>query len=529
MPADRGASRPGPRRILTSPEALGRALRRPGDPPVELRETHLSWVLLTADRAYKLRKPVHHAFVDQTTPPQRRRLTEEEARINAPLAPGLVLGVRAVLERDGALALGPADAPGAVDWVVEMRRFDEARTLDARVRAGTATSADIDAVAARLAAFHNAADRVAVADPVARVRAMCDRNADELRAAAGGVLPAAELRAAARAAAAFVSAHHDELVDRAASGRVVDGHGDLRAEHVVLEDDGVLVVDRLEFDRDLRIVDVADDVAFLVMELSELGADDLAAWLVDAYRDAGGDPGGDELVAFFAAYRALVRAKVAVLRAGDLDGADRDAQRSRARALLALATRFAWRARGPLLLLVTGPPGSGKSTLAAALAAASGFPVLSSDRERKRALGLEADDPAPASAYGDAARADVYRRLAAAARDRLEVGGVIVDATFGDEALQSAFLAALPRPAHAAIRVVRCAPDPQTTAARVRARTPRDAAGSDAGPAVAARLAAESTPFPAPAERQLALDTGEEPAELAERVAAWLDEEPGGG
>lgn len=505
-------------------ERLRRALQHVTDPPVALRETHISWVFLTPDRAYKLRKPVRHAFVDQSTPERRRALADAEARLNDALAPGLVIGVRAVLEVNASVVLAPEDTPGAVDWVVEMRRFDEDATMAARLARGALTPDDVRAVARRLAAFHRDAESIPVAAPAARAQALVDRNLEELMAVAGAVVSSAELVAAERFGAAFIAGHRAELEARAAAGLVVDGHGDLRAEHVVLEPGGVIVVDRLEFDRELRIVDPADDLAFLVMDLRVHGGDEAADALVAAYRDAGGDPGGDALVAFYAWYRALVRAKVGLLRAAELDGEARDAALAHARALVDLAARLAWTARGPLLLLVTGPPGSGKSTLAQALGAASGLPVLSSDIERKRALGLDADRPAPEAAYDDAARAAVYRRLAELAAAHLEAGGAIVDATFAAPELQEAFLEALPAGADGALRVLRCSLDPGVLRARLAARRPEMAHGSDAGPQVAARLAAEMTPFPIGARRRLVVETDEAAAAMVARVAAWLDE-----
>lgn len=510
-------------------ERLRRALQRVTDPPVEVRETHLCWVLLTPDRAYKLRKPVRYPFVDQSTPARRLALADAEVRLSDDLAPGLVLGVRAVIEVNASVVLAPRDTPGAVDWVVEMRRFDEDATMAARLARGALTDADVRAVAARLAAFHRCAERVAIAAPAARTQALIDRNLEELMAVAGDRVAAAELLAAERFGAAFVAGHRAELEARAASGLVVDGHGDLRAEHVVLEPDGVIVVDRLEFDRELRTVDTADDLAFLVMDLTVHGGADAARKLVSAYREAGGDPGDDALIAFYAWYRALVRAKVRLLRAAETAGAAREAAAAHARELLDLAARMAWAARGPVLLLVTGPPGAGKSTLARALAAASGLPVLSSDAERKRALGLAADERAPDEAYDDAARAAVYRRLGERAGALLATGGAIVDATFATAELQQAFLDALPAGADATLRVVRCSVAPTVLRARVAARRPETAHGSDAGPAVAARLSAAMAPLPVDARRRLVVETDATGEAMVARVASWMDEVMGEG
>ena len=142
------------------------ALREPSfwgaTEPVELRETHISWVFLTGERAYKLKKPIRLPFLDYTTAELRRAMCEAEVALNRRLAPDLYLGVRAVVERDGGLALGAPDDPGARDFLVEMRRFDESETLAARADAGRPLP--VAEVGARLARFH------ASATPVRRPR-----------------------------------------------------------------------------------------------------------------------------------------------------------------------------------------------------------------------------------------------------------------------------------------------------------------------------------------------------------------------
>jgi predicted kinase len=282
------------------------------------------------------------------------------------------------------------------------------------------------------------------------------------------------------------------------------------------------IVDRLEFDARLRTTDVSADLAFLVMDLEHLGVGDAAHLLVAAYREAGGDPGSDELLAFHGVHRALVRAKVALLRAGQLAAADPDAAaaaRAQADALLTLAERLAWRARGPLVLAVSGPPASGKSTLAAALAQRSGLPVLSSDVQRKQCRGLDPGDPAPGDAYTDAARAAVYRELG-----ELAAGGpgAIVDATFGEPLFRRAFLEGLGDAT--SLRVLECQAPVGVRARWARRRRPADARGSDAGADVAARLGARFSGWDElPEEAILALRSGVDAGRLVDQVADWLD------
>lgn len=490
-----------------APEAFARALQRPTEPPVEVRETHVSWVFLTGDRAYKLKKPVRFPFVDQSTAERRRALCEEEVRVNAPLARDVVLGVRDVVAVNRSYVLAAPGTPGAVDHVVEMRRFDEGRTMAALLRNGALDAETCRRVGARLCWFHARARRVA-GGGAAAIQRVVDRNFEELRPLVRDVVPHRRLLAAERLASAFLLARDDELDARAVDGRVVDGHGDLRAEHVLLEPGREPVfVDRLEFAASLRHVDVADDLAFLVMDLEALGARWAADAVVAGYRDARGDPGDDALIAFFGAYRAQVRAKVALL-GGDADGA---------RTLLTLGERLGWRARGSIVLAMSGPPASGKSTLAEAIAAASGMPLLASDVLRDDVVGVRR-----AGRYDDAARQRVYAELGRRARE--SGGGVLVDATFGDAGSRAAFRDALGPERHGDLRVVECRAPAPVLAARAAARATAGGSASEAGPDVAARLAASFTPLDEPPAVRLVVETTEAVEQQVDRVAAWLDD-----
>jgi hypothetical protein len=192
------------------------------------------------------------------------------------------------------------------------------------------------------------------------------------------------LAGAHRFAVPFLHAHWALIEERTERGFVRDCHGDLRAEHVLVEDGGVAVFDPVEFDPALREIDVSADLAFLVMDLLDRGADDLADTLVRVYEAAGGDHGGRPLLHFYAAYRALVRAKVACLRGGELPpGEARSQSLAEARRLAALARRLAWCASRPLVLVFCGASATGKTHLAEAVSTLSGLPRLSSDLVRK--------------------------------------------------------------------------------------------------------------------------------------------------
>jgi aminoglycoside phosphotransferase family enzyme/predicted kinase len=470
---------------------LARSLGR----DARIHETHVSWVIVAGSVAYKLKKPLRYPFVDQSTPQLRHALCEEEVRVNQPLAAPIVRGVAAIVRGPHGLELRPANAPDALDHVVEMRRFRDADTLAARLVTGRAHEEDVREVGRVLCGFHRTAERARDAEGPASRWA---RNLAELADAVEDLDPAvlSMLRAFGPAQA---QRWEPELVRRGARGLVGDGPGDLRAEHVLLEDGGILVVDRLEFDPALRRADVAEDLAFLTMDLERLGARWAAERVVEGYAGAGGDPGPPELLVFFGAYRALVRAKVAAL-------AGRTAE---AHSLIDLAVRLSWRARRPLRVIVTGPPASGKSTLATALADAAGVAHLGSDAIRPRDAGGH-------GRYDTSSRAAVYRRLGRAA-SRLD--SYVIDATFGEPALQQAFLDAAG--GVDGVAIVDCHAPAAVLLERAASR-PGDA-GSEAGPQVTAELLRSQVPFAPRGASRLRVDSTAGAAAIVTRVAHWLD------
>ncbi len=483
---------------MTSDKLLAALLRPesyPGEPDtVALRETHISWVFLAGDRAYKLKKPVVLPFLDYGTAARRRHCCREEVRLNSRLAAGIYLGVRGVvLAASGALRFVNDEHPEAVDYLVEMRRYDERATLAEKLARHEVGPAEITAVAEVLARFHAAAAIVSWrAGPVLEVERRFEQNAHELAAGERHREQLGRILALERFAHAFISAHAALLEERARHGCVRDGHGDIRAEHVVLEH-GVQIVDCVEFSSALRELDVADDLAFLVLDLAARGAGDLGDQLIEAYRAAGGDAGDPALISFYAAYRALVRAKVALLRSAqerlpgvdagmgagvDMD-ADSDSDSDEANRLIGLAERFAWRARLPLVIVVCGTPASGKSHLAGCIALASGLPHINSDETRKRLAGIEATQRAPAAAYSDAFNALTYAELAAQACAALcDRGGAIVDATFRHLRDRRAFASRLAT--STPVLFVECQAPLGVLAARAHARRPSGHDASDA-------------------------------------------------
>lgn len=398
-------------------DGLRRTLAQ-GGTPVELVETHISWVLLAGEHAYKLKKPVALGFLDFSTVEARRRCCEEELRLNRRLAPALYLAVLPVTGTPSAPRLGE---PGPVlDHVLQMRRFPAGALLSERLAAGRLQGEQVDRLAERIAAFHEAA-------PAAPADAAWGTPATVAAAARGVLERLAERGAPQPALERWVDAELSRLGGpmrhRLRAGRVREVHGDLHlANTLCLPDGEVTAFDGIEFDPALRWIDVIDDAGFLVMDLLAHDAPALAWRFLDGWLAATGDHAGLGVLRFYLVHRALVRALVGRLRPGA--GPD----------YLALAARLA-QPGAPRLLLTHGLSGSGKSHAAALLAGAAGAVRLRSDIERKRLFGLaplaRSAAQVPGGIYAPQATARTYDELLQRARTVLQAGWpVIVDAAF---------------------------------------------------------------------------------------------------
>jgi aminoglycoside phosphotransferase family enzyme len=305
-------------------------------PSVEVRETHMAWVFLAGERVYKMKKPVRHAFLDFSTLDRRAHFVAEELRLNRRLAPDVYLGA-APLTEDAAGELALDGAGRVVEWLVVMRRLPETRMLDHLIGRGAVGRADLEPLAARLVAFY-AGLPAAPASPGHHVDRFRAQHAETARVLTDPALaPAPE--GAERALDAFEAALRAAaplLETRVREGRIVEGHGDLRPEHVCLTDPPA-IIDCLEFDRELRLVDPFDEIAFLGLEAERLGAPWvwplLRARLSEGLRDA--PP--ETLHALYRAYRALLRARLSLLHLAEPDPREPEKWRPLAARYVAMA------------------------------------------------------------------------------------------------------------------------------------------------------------------------------------------------
>lgn len=292
------------------------ALSRPqcypgGAGPVEAIETHMSWVFLTPRHAWKLKKPVRYDRLDFRTGAARHFYALEELRLNRRLAPDVYLDV-VPLTRDAGGALRVAGEGATVDWLVQMRRLDTSLLLDGLLAQGTATGAQMRGLGARLAAFYRG--QPAAALDARAYRALLLRHIAEHErelCEPAWNLPASRMHAIAARQRACVEAQAGALARRVAEGRVVEGHGDLRPEHVWFGEPPA-IIDALEFSAELRLQDAADEVAFLALECERARRRQLGEVLLEAYREASGDAVDPALLHLYRSCKACARARLAI-------------------------------------------------------------------------------------------------------------------------------------------------------------------------------------------------------------------------
>jgi aminoglycoside phosphotransferase family enzyme len=302
---------------------------------IEVVETHFAWVFLTEHHAYKMKKPMQQATMDYRTLASRERGCRNELRLNRRLAPSAYIDV-VPLSRgsDGALELGGRKR--IVDWLVKMHRLPASRMLDRAIRDGTLTPGDLDAVIELLAAFYKIARRMPLSKAayLRRLRTTTLKNASDL-CAPDLALNRARVDSVIDAQLAYISGAHS-LGSRGA--HLVEGHGDLRLEHVYLGPPPS-VIDCLEFDRDLRRLDPAEEVANLALGCGRLQRADLAGELLNRYRTAMRDPVTGDQAQFYISQRAVTGAKVAAWHVRDPMYVDRQPWIARANSYLDDAMR----------------------------------------------------------------------------------------------------------------------------------------------------------------------------------------------
>ncbi len=451
-------------------EQLAGAHFRHATGEISVRETHLSMVVLTGEYAYKVKKAVKLDFIDTRSLQRRRELCEEELRLNQRLAPELYLHVVPIVRDAGGLRFEETGTP--IEYAVQMRQFDSNEELQTLLRSHAVHDRDFFGLADCIAAFHRIA--TVLREPTLSGTAAFVRNARENLASVAGrsgrIGASIEVSELQGWTEDRLSRELPHLENRERQGFVRECHGDLHTGNVMRWRGRLLPFDCIEFDPELRFIDVLNDIAFLVMDLVAKDRRDLAFAFLNRYLERTGDYLGIRLLPCYTVYRALVRMKIALINLQQ--DPEIPGSREQANIFLQTALSFSQEVK-PTLVLMHGPSGSGKSWLSEQLVPSMPALRIRSDLERKRLAGR-----AP---FAQFAKADpeiytlefnvrTYAHLLECARECLRAGiNAIVDAAFLKAHERQAF-AALANSEGAGFLILSCTADTATLAVRIEQR-----------------------------------------------------------
>ncbi len=453
---------------------------------IVLVETHISWVLLAGQFAYKIKRPVRYPFIDMRSLERRKFLCHEELRLNRRFATDLYLEVSDITLLEGEARIGGSGP--VLEQAVRMRRFDRGQQLDRLLAARAVEPGELADFGRRLAQIHAQLPVAAAHEPwgqFAHVRSLILTNLEQALQAAAPIGAAAGIEALRAPLLRQLEAVEPWVTARRAQGRVRECHGDLHARNVIRHQGHLMAFDCVEFEPAFRWIDLADETALLLTDLEARGHLTHAHAFWGGYLESSGDFQSHRVLALYKAHRALVRAKVAALSCAaaapqTYPGGWREEQRR-----LIECARQALRPRTPVLLLMCGLSGSGKTWLAEQLAPRLQLVHLRSDVERKRPLGLGAlahsGSALQQGLYSEAATREVYARLETCAQDILAGGyGALVDATFARRADRARFRALAAR-LGVSLQLIHCHAPPTILRARIaeRRRAAADASEAD--------------------------------------------------
>lgn len=400
-------------------------------PVTLLAETHISWILKSGGDVYKIKKPLNLGFLDYSTLELRRVCCAEELRLNRRHAPGLYLDVVPIT--------GPFTAPQingsgpVIDYAVHMRYFDNRFEFDRLCQEHRLEPFWMDELAAHVAAFHAAIARASVESPhgmPSRLLRAVEDNFSEIRSSSEPMSNRADIDALQHYSRQAFRQLQKLLFHRRNEGYVRECHGDLHLGNIALIDHHPTLFDGIEFNDEFRWIDVMSEIAFLIMDLECHGATGLASRFLNRYLEMTGDFGGLRVLKFFKLYRAMVRAKIALLRQRQLQGHTTGPLPASCQAYINYGLNLL-ADKKPQLLLMHGLSGSGKSWLAARIAENLPAIHIRSDVERKRLAAVPALAAGASGLYSESMTLKTYKRLFVLAGMLLDAGfSVIIDATF---------------------------------------------------------------------------------------------------
>ncbi len=475
-------------------------------PVSEIRciETHISAVFLTGNWVYKLKKPVDFGFLDFRRLSDRHRFCLREIELNQRLSCGIYHNVLPVCNCQGLICIGGTGP--VIDYAVVMRQLDDRDSLQHRLEQNRVEPAQMVRLGEKLAQFYLSAPRqpdIARFGSCEIIGHNMEENFRQITPFAAELLDAQRWEFICQVSRTFLQTHARRFDQRVADGRIRDGHGDLRCDHVYLVN-GIQIIDCIEFNDRFRYGDAAGDLAFLHMDLESRGYPEKSLAMLAAYLKAARDPGLFLMLDFYASYRAVVRLKVLCLR--HREKTRQTETLGEIRRFHELAYRYAIQFSRPVLWVFCGLPASGKSALSSKLAQSLNIVSIASDR--LRAAGAKSSQLAFAEGlYGESQRHRVYVRMLAKAQDHLKSGrSVILDATFSKGKWREA-ARQLPGDLDASVVFAECVADLESIRARLQARE-RLPGISDAREAHLPHFVADFSPLvEIPEDQHLTIDT----------------------
>ena len=468
------AELPPPIQALLNPEIYPHRPQR-----VELVQTQSSFIFLTGEYVYKVKKPVNFGFLDYSTLEKRHTYCCREVELNARLCRDIYRGVAEVREKDGQYSIGGEGV--VVEYAVHMRQLPRDRMMDTLLDEDKVTPDMVQRLAEVLSTFHREA---ATSPEISRYGGLdvithnTKENFSQTDGYVGRSITAEQYRDIARYTRAFLRRKAVLFQRRIVEGRIRDCHGDLHTAHVCFTDD-ICIYDCIEFNERFRYSDVAADIAFLAMDIDYHGRQDVSEALLEAYSRHYGDADLPRLLNFYKCYRAYVRGKVTSFKLDDplVPPAEKEESARIASRYFQLAHSYVLAEGRPLLILVGGLIGTGKTTVAEALAERGGFTLVSSDVVRKALVGIAPTDRRwesyEAGIYSPEYTERTYDELFRRAKEALSEGdSVILDASF-KKASDRERAKALAEEVGAELWVVECTADEDTIRSRLeeRART----------------------------------------------------------
>ncbi len=449
---------------------------------IKRRDTHISAVFLTGEWAYKLKKPLNLGFLDFREIEDRRKYCELEVSLNRRLSQGIYQDIVTIFERDEMGFSMEGDGKVA-EYAVKMKQLPDGARLANLLKDHKIKISDLEMLGEKLALFYKKCERTPQIDQYGQ-RDMIIFNSEEnfrqISPYVGVLFDRERWKFICEVNRSFLHHHHALFERRIEKGKIRDGHGDLRTDHIYFVD-GIQIIDCIEFNDRFRYGDAAVDLAFLHMDMEQLGYPRQSQVVLKSYVDHAQDPDIYALIDFYSAYRAIVRLKVACIRYDELtEQKQKKTLKNEIELLLNQAYRYTILFSRPTLWVFNGLPASGKSSLAQRLAITLSMAIYSSDSIRKAKEIRQELVPYGEGNYSEKRRRRIYAKMLSLAQEKLRKGrSVILDATYSRREWREEVIR-LASDMDATLIFVECECKPETTQSRLKEREKKSSGLSDA-------------------------------------------------